>query len=169
MADNGGFWIAFANPDGSRNTSTEVRLSPSPSRVEYPIEPLGTRVDIPNGSLVAQVPLRDARPRRWVWEGYPASLVAYAALWARLEPLRARYRYQTGNSPYIWVRDQESKQLRTIVSAGSTVTSTYDWYRVLVHEVSRKQEKGTRTSMVVFATTILGFTVADTGTYNDHG
>ena len=162
------FWVAGSNTNGTRNTSTDTRLSPGPTRVEYPIEPLGQRIPMPNGTTVAQVPVSDPRMRKWVWEGLRLGDVRHDALWAALEPLRSRHRYQNGLNPRVWLRDMESQQFRTIVSAGSTVTSTYAWIQALVVEVSRKQEKGTRSSKVIFETVTLGFIVVDP-LYNDVG
>ena len=134
--------------------------------MDYPTDPLGTRQEIPNGSVVLQQPLRDPRVRRWVWEGYPDWYWPYRALWGFLEPLRSRYRFQSGNSPYVWVRDTESGGLRTVGSAGDVVTPTYSWLKVRVVEVSRKM--GTKSTLPTFDTTMLSFVVADEA-FNDLG
>lgn len=160
------FWIAFAQANGTRDTATERRLSPAPTRVVYPTDPLGKRHEIPNGSVVLQQPLRDPRIRQWVWEGYPEWYWPYRALWSVIEPLRSRYRYQSGNSAYIWVRDFESQGLRSIGSAGNVVTPTYSWFKCRVVEVSRKM--GTTSSLPTFDTTVLGFVIEDAA-YNDLG
>lgn len=162
------FWIAYSQANGTRDTGTETQLSPKPTRVEYPQEPAGSRIQTVS-SVIVQQPLYDTRVRSWIWENYADWLPAYQTLWAQIEPLRSRYRKlaSAGNSPFIWVREDETKQLRTISVSGTTVTPTYGWLRARVIEVSRAM-RTSGSSLVVWGETKLSFVLED-ASYNDLG
>ena len=160
-----GFWVARSFANGTMDPSTEVQLTPKPF-VDYPAEPLGKLIEVSSaGVAVQQQSLSDNRIRKWIWRGYPGWNTAYLALWAIIEPLRSRYRLMAGGSPYVWLRDTESKQLRTIVTNGTTVVESYPWLRCRVLEVSRTPRGN---GLVVFEETTLAF-VVDDPTFNDEG
>jgi hypothetical protein len=101
-----GFWISRANAAGTaRLSGSEVLLSPAPTGVIYPDEPLGSRIETPDGRLVVQQPAQDARVRSWVWKGYPGYMQPYVALWNILEGTRSSLRKAQGGTPYVYLRD----------------------------------------------------------------
>lgn len=161
------FFIAGANTDGSRNVATEVSLTPRPTRVEYPVEPLGTVIPV-LGSAVVQQPIADNRIRSWIWEGYPGWMPAYQTLWTTLQPLRSRYRVLAGLSPYVYLRDTESTAFRSVaIGANAVVTESFPWVRVRVIEVSRRM-RTQGSSLVVWEATTLKFVIEDPA-FNDFG
>lgn len=157
------FWIAFALPNGTRDTGSEVALTPEPAEVDYPPEPAGTLIDT-GGTVVFQQPSRDQRIRRWVWRHYAGTHAAYTTLWNQLQPLRSRYRLMAGESPYVYLKDDESLQLRTIATPGTVVTPSYPWFKCRVLEVTRRPKAG----LVVYDETFITFVVDDVS-YNDLG
>lgn len=162
------FWIAYADSSGNRDVATEVQLSPAPSKVEYP-PPAQTRLPTIAGTTIVQRPTVDNRPRAWVWEGYPGWFQRYQDLWVVLEPLHARYRLVAGDvTPYVYLRENETKMLRRIVVSGHTVTPSYDWFRCRIVGVERRMREGGATGLVVYDQTRLEFVVDDVN-YNDLG
>jgi hypothetical protein len=161
-------YYAYANIDGSRNSATDTLLSPRPTRVRSPQEPTGTVIPVAAGSVVVQQPLTDNRVRSWVWEGYPDWLPSYQPLWDTLQSFRSRYRAQAGLSPYVYLRDDESRTLRQVAVSGAGVVSvTYPWVRVRVIEVSRRIREG-QSSLVVWEETAMKWVIEDAA-FNDFG
>lgn len=64
-----------------------LTLSPAPSSVDYPAGRAttfeATAKAVPSWSRL----LRDARPRKWVWEGYPATYAPFTEQWEILASL----------------------------------------------------------------------------------
>lgn len=103
-APKAGFWVALA--DSTHNKSAvEVQLSPAPSRVDYPSEPLGEIIETADGRVVTQQANRDPRRRGWVWTNFGPLIATYERQYRWLEGLRARQRQSEGQSPYIYVYD----------------------------------------------------------------
>jgi len=144
-----------------------VELTPGPTTVDYP-GPLQTRHETLAGSVVVQQPLVDNRPRSWIWSGYPERHPTYQALWNTIQPLRSRYRAMSGDTfVYVFLMEDETKQLRTVSVVGDVVTEVYPWLKVRVLEVSRKM-RASGGSMPVYEETRLTFTIEDVA-YNDLG
>lgn len=161
------FYISFPSEStGLRDAATEVTLSPGPTRVEYPAEVTGKRLETISGSLIVQQPLVDTRPHSWVWVGYPLWYPSYGPLWNTLQSTRSRYRLEQNLLPYVFVKETETHQLRTLTFS-STITESYPWLKVRVIEVSRSL-RDSQTSLPVFETTKLVFTIDD-ASYNDLG
>jgi hypothetical protein len=161
------FYIALPDEGtGLKNAATELILAPGPTRVEYPPDPTGKRLETTSGSLIVQQPLVDSRPRAWVWSGYPLWYPSYTTLWDNLQGLRSRYRLAQNLLPYVFLKEDETHQLRTLTFT-SGVDETYPWLKVRVIEVSR-QLRESQTSLPVFENTKLVFTIED-ATYNDLG
>jgi len=119
-----GFWISFADASGNRIAGSEVQLSPAPTEVDYPTTPAGSNLETADGVVIQQQPVKDARQRTWYWNGYPAWMPAYQALWTLLEPLRSRARKAAGAAtPYVYVKDTESQELRRLDLVTGTVTA----------------------------------------------
>jgi len=161
-----GFWIAYSDSTGARDTGTEAQLQPKPSLVVYPTEgQAGTIIETPGG-VVVQSASKDSRIREWVWERYPGWLPQYNALWNQIQPLRAYYRKLAGDAtPFVWLKDDETQLLRSVSVSGTTVTESYGWFRCRVHRVIRP-ELSESSSLVTYARTRLLFSLADES-FND--
>lgn len=119
-----GFHIAKADENGSRITASERELSPGPTLVEYPTDPLGQILETADGRAIQQQPSKDNRRRAWVWQGYPAWFQKYKDLWALLEPMRSRLRKEGGAAtPYVYVKDDVTDELRRLVTVAGTATT----------------------------------------------
>ena len=160
-----GFWFARALPNGDKDDGTETQLVPNPF-VEYPSTPAGKLIEA-GGTVVFQQPDRNNRVYTWVWLGWPADNPQYQALWALIEPLRSRYRLMAGHSPYVYLREEESMQLRTIATPGTYVAQSSPWFKCRVLEVSRTLRTG-GSSLVVYDRTVLTFVIDDVS-FNDFG
>jgi hypothetical protein len=162
------FFIAYADPvTGLQDTGTNTQLSPAPSDVEYP-SPQQTRLATAAGTTIVQRPPVDNRVRSWIWQGYPGWFQRYQDLWTVIEPLHARYRLTDGDAtPYAYLKEDETKMLRTISVSGHTVTSAYPYFRCRIINVERKLTQGPK-GLVVYAETRIDF-VIDDPTYNDLG
>lgn len=134
------FWVSLAGLDNNRVTGTDWLLSPAPSSVDYPTEPLGRVVDVPDGRAVVQQPAVDYRRRTWIWERYPSSQAGqtypgpvgtYERQYQRLLALRSRHRVEQGLSPYIYVKDTVTRHLRRRVTAQYTLASSGNTTSVL--------------------------------------
>lgn len=163
------FYFALAQANGTRDTATDTQFIIGPTIVDYPADPLPVLQPTLNGTIVLQQPAVDNRPRTWQWQSYPDWYPQYGTLWGQIEGLRSRYRLMASgsNSPYVWLRDTESKQLRTIAVAGTVVTSTYPWLQVRVLSTNRHM-RTSGSSLLVWEQTNLVFTVTDVS-YNDLG
>jgi hypothetical protein len=134
-----GFYAAWANADGTLNTSSEFQLIPSPVRVEYPPAAAGTIIETSDGAAIQQQPNNDSRIRSWIWENYqynpigggvtPSTDFSYSFWMPKLEGLRSRYRREAGQSPYVYLTEsvtglfqRESWFGSTTTGAASTVT-----------------------------------------------
>lgn len=120
------FYYAFSDSSGNRITSSDTLLSPYPTTVEYPNVKAGQEFETTNGVVIVQQPSKDPRRRAWVWNSYPAWMLAYQTLWNQIYPLRARYRTLYGAAtPYIYLKDTETGLLRRQVTVtGTTASST---------------------------------------------
>lgn len=161
------FYIALPDVTGVKDAGTEQTLTPGPTRVEYP-GPAQTRHETLSGSIIVQQPLLDGRARSWIWAGYPEWYQNYRDLWNTLQPLRSRYRLMDGETyPYIFVKEDETKQLRTVTASSGAVSETYPWLKARVIEVSRKmRESGS--SLMVYEETRMTFVLEDSS-HNDLG
>lgn len=160
------FYIAYADSNGAKNASTETVLQPGPGRVVYPVDgPAGAIIETPGGVIV-QSAAKDSRVREWVWENYPGWFAPYQALWNQIEPLQSRYRKRAGDTtPFVYLKEDETKLLRTVAISGTTVTPTYGWLRCRVLRAIRTELRDS-SSLVTYARTRLLFTIDDPS-YND--
>lgn len=162
------FNIAYADSNGDRDGATDTILSPSPTSVAYPQDPAGKTIKTTGGSIIVQQPINDGRIRSWIWTGYPGWLIAYGTLWDTIEPLRSKHRLTDGdNTPYVYLKEDETQLLRTIVVASKTVTPTFPWIKCRVIEVSRRLRSSGNTR-VTYEETKLSFVIEDPA-YNDLG
>jgi len=164
-----GFWFAYADNTGAIDNGTVTELMPKPTAVEYPQEPRAAQRETA-GSVVVQYANNDNRLRHWIWRGYPGWFASYQGLWAQLETLPGLRRLEAGNAtPYVYLKEDETGELRTIAITASTtvVTPSYPFLKCRVLWVTRKlQEQGS--SLVKYEETRLTFLIEDTN-YNDLG
>lgn len=102
------FWIRYTtrNEYGAL-VPTEVALR-APSEVDYPEARLANVKVTQDGAVVIARPLRDPRPRKWIWRGHSPYDVAYANQWALLEALETRARLVAGLPPTVDVWEDTS-------------------------------------------------------------
>ena len=82
---------------------TTLTLVPMPTAVEYPeTRNYVTRLG-PDGGIVTQRPMRDNRPRKWIWTGYRNTVPGYSTLWTTLQLLDYRARLQVSKPPLIGI------------------------------------------------------------------
>jgi hypothetical protein len=142
VSDGPGFWIANADPSGSRLSGSEVLLSgdagglaapvnmgPGPSEVEYPRALAKPLVETAAGSAVKQQPSADPRQRAWIWRALPTGdgWLRYDRLVRHLETLLAKTRQAAGLPEEVYIRDNVTSGLRKWVEARgapSAATST---------------------------------------------
>lgn len=127
------FWVALADNSqaGHPIVSASIRmLIPGPVDFRYPEERYGTDIPTADGPVIVQQPGQDNRKRAWLWDGHHASFGPYEAQWRFLQSLRSLTRYQGGASPYIYVRENETRGLLkrrvvqfTVAASGSTTTA----------------------------------------------
>jgi hypothetical protein len=87
-------WISTkATPNGA---IAETSLTLAPMDVDYPDRRDMTVRTSQDGAVVIQRPLRDSRPRRWIWRGYGLNDPTFAAQWAFLESLDYQTRTASG-------------------------------------------------------------------------
>jgi hypothetical protein len=86
----------------------EVELDPEPSAVDYPMKREFTRLTTQDGAVVIQRPLRDPRPRRWMWNSYVKGNAEYEALFSLLSSLELKAMRDAGLSPLIGIWEDVS-------------------------------------------------------------
>lgn len=118
------FSWAIADSAGAMVTASQTVLSPSPTRVEYPVDIAGSVVETASGVVVVQQPSKDPRRRAWIWQGYPGWWSRTADLWDQLTPLRSKTRISAGQgSPYVYLKDTETGLFRRQVLVPGTATA----------------------------------------------
>jgi hypothetical protein len=99
-----GFHVKYTDGSGEH----EVELEIAPAEVEYPPAEAVTVRTSQDGNVILQRPLRDSRPRKWIWNGYGPNHSAFAAQWALLQSLGTRKRLEGGLSPTIGIWEDVS-------------------------------------------------------------
>src|SRR3954469_20389640 len=87
---------------------TIVSLKPRPTSVDYPEFRLTRTRTSKDGAVIVQRPMRDPRPRKWIWEKYRSSVPLYEAQWQFLVSLESQARWDFGladTSIEIWEND----------------------------------------------------------------
>lgn len=155
-----GFWFAYSQLDGTIDNATVTEIMPRPTRVDYDHKPLGQTIVTSGGTVVHQQPARENRIRGWEWVGYPGWFIRYQDLWTQLEPLRSRYRAQAGLSPYVYLKEDESRELALIGTPTQTsIPRTYPFFKCRVLGVTRETRKDG--GLLVFEVTRLEFVIED--------
>ena len=127
------FWIRFTDALGN---TTELALNPSPTDVDYPDASLLKTLTTQDGSVIVQRPLRDARPRKWIWNGYGQPDADYVSQWTVLKACEYRARLRAGLTPTtieIWEDTTGTGGFDRLDTLGGKV-----WTRVKLLQVTRK-------------------------------
>src|SRR5690606_40389735 len=80
-----------------------IRLHPGPTEVEYPDRRNYNSSTTPDGAVVVQRPLRDDRPRQWVWKNYRPTVTTYENQWKLLETLEVKARLKANLEPTVQI------------------------------------------------------------------
>jgi len=99
------FWIRYQERDGR---IVELPLNPAPSAIEYPDKRSQKVLTSQDGAVIVQRPMRDARPRKWLWRGHGPTAEPYASQWKILEGLEYRYRVENALPPSVGVWEDVS-------------------------------------------------------------
>lgn len=87
------FFIAESDLAGLIVSGTIVQLSPGPTFVDYP-EKFANEIRFSkDGNPIIQSPLKDSRPRQWIWTRYRDSVKGYISLYNQL--LNYQYKLRT--------------------------------------------------------------------------
>ena len=100
------FWIRWKDTEAGAYTT--LSLQPNPSDVDYPPQRDYKATPTQDGSTVVQRPLRDTRPRRWIWNRYRDGITPYKTQWDTLKTLEYRYRLEQGLYPYVEIWEDET-------------------------------------------------------------
>src|ERR1041385_1492730 len=114
------FQIAESNSLGQIMSGTIITLSPGPTWISYPDHFYNTVKTSKDGNAIVQVPVKDARPRRWVWSNYRSSVPKYNDLFQQIINFHYKFRQNQGKSPWVYIRDTESLNLGYINLSGTT-------------------------------------------------
>lgn len=159
------FYIAESDLSGAIMSGTIYQLSPGPTYVSYPDKMLNTVKSSKDGNPIVQAPIRDPRPRTWIWKRYRASVIGYTDLYNKL--LNYMYKFRITNlpakSPWVYVRETETGNLSKIQWNGTKFVEINDWVKVKITDVN--QEIAQQGGYAVYESTTLTFYIDDT-TYN---
>ena len=134
---------------------TTLTLFPVPTAVEYPQRrDYNTRVG-PDGNVVVQRPMRDARPRKWIWSRYRDTVPGYSSMWPQLELLEYRLRQQAGKPATVEIWEDVTKTGG--FDRGTFASPT--WTKVRFMRVDRTMAPG---SGSVYEESVIEFVIDDT-------
>lgn len=125
------FWIRYTDGSGTH----EVSLTPTPTDVEYPLGDGSKVLTSQDGNVIFQRPLRDGRPRKWIWRGFGPNDASYSSLWSLLQSQTSKSRLAAGLSSAIevWEDVTGAGSFDKTDGSGNKVYTT-----VRVYEASRK-------------------------------
>jgi len=155
------FSIAEADSVGAIMSGTISTLTPGPSLVEYPERFTNDVRYSKDGNPIIQAPLKDGRPRSWIWKRYRNTVPKYSTLYNQL----LNYQYHLRQlatppkSPWVYVRDTETNNLSFRQWNGTTWTEINTWVRVKVIMVT--QQVGEGGGPAVYDTTTFTFVIDD--------
>lgn len=118
------FYIARADSNGAKIAGTEVMLTFTPTKVDYPSEALGVLQETDDGNVIQQQANKDSRRRSWIWVNWRDEVVGWPDFWAMLEGLRSKTRISGGApTPYAFVKEDMTGKLRLRSAATGQVSS----------------------------------------------
>lgn len=161
-----GFFIAEANLDGTINSGTINQLLIGPTYVEYPDRFVNEVRTSKDGYSIVQSPLKDTRPRSWVWTRYRSSVPKYDTVYNQL--LNYQYKMRQSStpvkSPWVWVKDTETGNLTYKQWNGTKWIEVETWVRVKVIQVT--QNIARQGGYAVYDETRMTFSIDD-ATWNN--
>ena len=155
------FHVAEADSLGLIMSGTMVQLVPGPTYVEYPPKFTNEVRFSKDGAPIVQSPLKDGRPRTWIWRRYRSKVPGYDALYNRLLNYQHRLRETSTppKSPWVWIRDTESGNLTYKQWDGTKWIEVETWVRVKVTLVS--QNIAQQGGPAVYEDTVFQFVIDD--------
>ena len=134
------FYTAESDTAGNIQSGTITQLNPGPTWVEYPDKFDNEVRYSKDGNSIIQSPLKDSRPRAWVWRRYRQSISKYVSLYNLLLNLQYRNRITSpaAKSPWIYVKDTETNNLTYRQWNGTKWIESEDWVRVKVTQVTQQ-------------------------------
>lgn len=162
------FLIRFST-DAEESIFNTIELLPGPTDVSYPDERRLQKIQFTqDDAVVIQRPLRDPRPRKWIWMGYRPTIPTYENQWTTLLTLEVKAREIAGLAPYVYIWEDDS----TIggfsgLTSGTEPDGTYSnviWTQVKFIQVHRQPRTGG--GRVIYEHSTVEF-VIDTTSYTD--
>lgn len=144
---------------------TVARLTPRPTTVDYPEARLFRSRASKDGATIVQRPMRDPRPRKWIWEKYRSSVPLYEAQWQFLVSLESQARWDAGladTSIEIWENDSLTGGFDKVTDLQPPDLIAYtnlQWTRVQILQTTRTIRPGG--GSVVYEQSIVEFTIDD--------
>lgn len=155
------FQVAEADTSGNIMSGTIKTLFPGPTYVIYPDKILNTIRESRDGAVTVQAPLKDPRPRSWVWVNYKATVINYTDLYKQI--LNYQYKNRINNLPaksqWVYVKEDQTGNLTKLQWSGSGFSEINDWVRVRVTQVT--QNVAQQAGQATYAQTIMQFYVDD--------
>lgn len=130
------FWIRYKATSGGAYTT--ITLIPGPTEVDYPDLRDYTAQTTADGAVVVSRPLKDGRPRKWIWRKYGPHIATYENQWQVLKQLEYRYRLEQNLWPLVEIWED-------IVPEGGFLRGTAEakvWTPVKFLRVQRTPKKG---------------------------
>jgi hypothetical protein len=150
------YWIRYKDTAGGAYTT--ITLSPGPTEVEYPERRAMETKATQDGATVIQRPLRDTRPRKWVWKGYIPTLVPYTNQWNTLLSLEYSTRLEAGKYALVEIWED-------VVAEGGfnrlDASQNKIWTSVKFLRVDRTAKKGG--GSISYDDSFIEFVIEDTG------
>lgn len=155
------FSIAESDATGAIMSGTISVLSPGPTFVTYPERFVNEIKTSKDGFAIVQAPLKDTRPRSWVWKRYRSSIPKYDNLYNQLLNYQYRMRQSAipAKSQWVYLKDTESGNLTFKQWNGTKWIEVETWVRAKVIQVTQNiAEQG---GPAVYETTELRFIIDD--------
>src|SRR5258706_10143399 len=133
------FFVAESDLNGAIQSGTISQLVPGPTWVSYPDRFVNEVRVSKDGAVIVQAPLKDMRPRSWIWKRYRSSVPKYDTLYNQL--LNYQYRMRQSaipfKSPWVYIKDTESGNLTFKQWNGTKWVEVETWVRVKVTQVTQ--------------------------------
>lgn len=144
--------------------TTVLSLHPRPTSVSYPERRTFKKKDTKDGAVVLARPLRDSRPRQWIWKGYRQWITGYAALWETFKTLDTKARVEASLSPTVQIWEDETGPdsgfgLTTGGAPDLVAYANLIWTTVRIIQVTREMRDNG--GPLTFEKSIVEFTVED--------
>lgn len=155
------FSVAESDLNGAIISGTISVLTPGPTYVRYPEKFTNEVRYSKDGNPIIQSPLKDGRPRTWVWTRYRSSVPQYDNLYNKLLNYQHRLRESSlpAKSPWVYVKDTETGNLTYKSWNGTKWIEIETWVRVRV--VSVTQNIAQQGGYAVYDETLFNFVVDD--------